>query len=160
MTVCIVDTSVFCELLRVPGCFNDAIHQEVKADFQARACAEPAETFLLPMTTILETGNHIGQHGDGRQRRAAAERFVAVVRDALDGSSPFTATPMFELEGLRTWLDQFPDWVTPADVRGKGSGFGDLSIREEFARQCRLNPCRRVYVWSLDGRLGALVREP
>jgi hypothetical protein len=42
------------------------------------------------VATILETGNHIAQNGDGNQRRICAEKFVDQVTQALEGKSPFT----------------------------------------------------------------------
>nr|WP_232023833.1 hypothetical protein [Microcystis viridis] len=47
-----------------------AILQELKEKIKA------GESLFLPMATILETGNHIAQNGDGNQRRTCAEKFV------------------------------------------------------------------------------------
>ncbi len=156
MSVCLIDTSVFCELLKVPN--MDRRHSEMMGLFAEKLAAQ--ETLLLPMTTILETGNHIGQNGDGRQRRQAAERFVEQVRLALQGQSPFTPTPLFSREDLGGWLSEFPDWAMRSDSRGKGSGLGDLSIVKAFERQCLLTPFRRVYIWSLDEQLAHYDRTP
>jgi hypothetical protein len=106
------------------------------------------------MISILETGNHIGQNGDGRQRRETAERFVQFVEDALAGRAPFTPTPFFESKNLSDWLREFPDWAM------RGSGFGDLTIVHEFHRQCALHRKRRVYIWSLDKHLSSCDRQP
>ncbi len=150
MSICLIDTSILCEILQVPNrCAN---HQEIFAEMEEKI---PTDTLLLPVSAILETGNHIGQNGDGRQRREAAHRFVAFVRDAIRGETPFTTTPFFEPEVLLTWLDEFPDWAQG------GSGFGDLTIVQEFHRQCSLNPSRRVYIWTLDTRhLSSYTWEP
>jgi len=156
VSVCLIDTSIFCELLAVPN--MNRRHREMVEQLAERLKAQ--ETLLLPMTTILETGNHIGQNGDGRQRRQAAERFVAQVRLALQGQSPFTPTPLFLREELGGWLGEFPDWAMRSDSRGKGSGLGDLSIVKAFERQCVLTPSRRVYIWSLDEQLAHYERTP
>jgi len=156
VSVCLIDTSVFCELLSVPN--MNRRHEEMVGQLAQKLKAQ--ETLLLPMTTILETGNHIGQNGDGRQRREAAKRFVSQVRLALQGESPFTPTPLFRREDLGDWLDEFPDWAMRSDSRGKGSGLGDLSIVKAFERQCVLTPFRRVYIWSLDELLARYEREP
>lgn len=148
MSICLVDTSVFCELLRVPN--MDQRYAEVREQFRKKD--QLKETFLLPMTTILETGNHIGQQGDGRQRRDAAKRFAAQVRMAIEGESPFTATRFLSRDSLLEWLDGFPDWAL------KGSGLGDLSILKDFEHQCVLNRGHRVYIWSLDAHLSCYDR--
>jgi hypothetical protein len=150
VSICLVDTSIVCEILQVPNrCGN---HREIFAEMERKI---RTDTLLLPMSAIIETGNHIGHNGDGRQRRKAAVDFVDFVKKALLGQSPFTATQLFkESESLLEWLDDFPDWA------GRGSGLGDLTIFKEFDRQCALNPSRRIYIWSLDGHLSSYHREP
>jgi hypothetical protein len=156
VSICLIDTSVFCELLAVPKMHQ--CHEEMVRQLSEKLNEQ--ETLLLPMTTILETGNHVGQNGDGRQRRQAAERFSAQVRLALEGHSPFTPTPLFDRKELGEWLSEFPDWAMRSDSRGKGSGLGDLSIVKAFELQCALNPARRVYIWSLDELLARYDRVP
>jgi hypothetical protein len=156
LSVCLLDTTILCHLLKVPNLcegFAD-VTDEVARKVESR------ETLLLPMSVIVETGNHIGQNGDGRERREAAERFVRLVHDAIEGRTPFTPTPFFEPEALRTWLAEFPDWAMRTDDRGKGSGLADLTIVKEWERQCALNPTRRVYIWSMDGHLSSYDRRP
>jgi hypothetical protein len=156
VSICLIDTSVFCELLQVPN--MNRRHEELVGQLEEKLQTE--ETLLLPMTTILETGNHIGQNGDGRQRRQAAKRFVDLVRKALQGQSPFVPTPLFSRDELGNWLEEFPDWAMRSDSRGKGSGLGDLSIVKAFERQCVLTPFRRVYIWSLDELLARYEHAP
>jgi hypothetical protein len=127
-------------------------------EFKQRAQAY--ETFLLPMTAILETGNHIGQNGDGSKRRKAARRFIETVRQAIQGTNPFTPTPFVTPEALVQWLGEFEDWAMRVDARGKGSGLGDLSIYQEWLFQCERHPRRRVYVWSKDAHLSGYDRGP
>jgi predicted RNA-binding protein with TRAM domain len=145
LVICLIDTSILCEFLEVPNRCDRA--EEITAEVQRKI--ERGETLLLPMSSILETGNHVGQNGDGRRRRAAAERFVVLVEQAIRGETPFTPTPLFEPEQLLAWLREFPDWA------GHGSGFADLTIAQEFHRQRSLHPLRRVYIWSLDGHLSS-----
>lgn len=150
MSVCLIDTGILCEFLQVPDkCGN---HADVFD--QMRHKIEAKESLLLPMSAILETGNHIGQNGDGRQRRATAEKFVGFIRQAIRGETPFAPTPFFDAEPLLEWLGEFPDWA------GRGSGLADLTILKEFERQCALHRARRVYIWSLDGHLSSYRREP
>jgi len=149
VNIWLLDTSVLCELLRVPNCSDHyrQVTQELKRKIERR------DTLLLPMTSIFETGNLIGQNGDGTQRRQAALRFVERVREAIQGKAPFQPTPFFEPEQVLGWLEQFPKWVQQSDSRGRGSGFGDLSIVQEWERQRQLNPGRQVRIWSLDEHL-------
>jgi hypothetical protein len=149
VSICLLDTSILCEILEVPN--KCGSHRKIYAQMQEKI---ETESLLLPMSSILETGNHIGQNGDGRQRRDAAIRFVRFVHEAIGGETPFTPTPFFEPEVLRTWLGEFPDWAN------RGAELGDLTIVKEFERQCGLNPRPRlVYVWSLDRHLSSYRRE-
>lgn len=156
MSICLVDTSILCQLLQVPYMCDD--HKPLFKDFKNRIKAD--ERFLLPMATIFETGNHIGQNGNGGERRAAARRFVDLITDAIQGKSPFTPTPFATPEVLIVWLNEFEEWAKRSDQKGKGSGLGDLSIYHEWLRQCDLHPKRRVYIWSRDVHLSSFDRVP
>ena len=156
MSVGLIDTSIFCELLGVPGKSGQV--GEIRAALRTKIGA--GEVLLLPMTTIIETGNLIGQCStDGGMRRSHAIKFVELVKKAIDGEAPFVPTQFPDSTDIRRWLDEFPAW-TMRTVRGKGSGFGDLTIKEEWERQCLLNQARRVYIWSLDDQLTPYDRSP
>jgi len=141
--ICIVDSSVFCNLLRVPS--KDQDHGRAMSELEAHLNA--GHSLLLPLAAIFETGNHIAQSGSGQQRRRAAEAFVRQVKDAFTGESPWTPTPMGTPEEFATWLADFPDHAM------RGSGIGDLSIVKVWDRQCELHQARRVFVWSYDKHL-------
>jgi hypothetical protein len=157
VSICLIDTSILCEILQVPNkCGN---HREVYAQMEQKIKVKK-ERLLLPVSAILETGNHIGQNGDGRQRRATAENFVVLIQQAIRGETPFTTTPFLNREDLEEWLAELPDWAMRTDDKGKGSGLADLTIVKEWARQCALNPGWRVYIWSTDGHLSSYDRRP
>jgi hypothetical protein len=156
-SVALIDTSVLCEVVDVPGKSGET---ELYRALLEEKVAED-ESLLLPVTAILETGNHIGQcSADGGRRRKAAEGFVELVISAIKGAVPFRPTPFFEPEAMLNWLAEFPNWVSRSDAKGKGSGFGDLSIQKEWERQCKLNPGRRVYIWSKDQHLQSYDKPP
>jgi hypothetical protein len=146
----IVDTSVFCNLLEVPGCAQD----RDRAFAELRAALDAGDSLLLPIATVLETGNHIAQSSDGRMRRQAAERFAEQVRLALEGATPFSPTPLPDAQAIATWIGTFPDRAM------EGLGFGDLSIIQVFEAQCELNRARRVLIWAYDAHLSAYDRRP
>jgi len=148
--VCLLDTSVFVEILNVPS--KAQCHEAILQDLEARI--QNGESLFLPMATILETGNHIGQNGDGGARRTCAERFVTQVGAALAGSSPFKPVSFVQAEQMASWLQEFPNHAT------RGSGLGDLSIVHDWGRLCSLNQGRRVYIWSLDEHLSAYDKDP
>ena len=141
--ICLIDTSVFVEILNVP--IKATQHEQIVSELKTKI--ERRETLFLPMATILETGNHVAQNGDGNQRRKCAENFVSQVQKALDGESPFKPISFLKREHLQQWLSEFPNSAM------QGTGLGDLSIIHDFHAQCTKNPRREVYIWSLDGHL-------
>lgn len=145
MSICLIDTSVFCNIVDVPG----RNQQRAEVLGKLRNFVGNRTSLLLPLVVIVETGNHIGHLADGGRRRQSAERFIKQVEAALDGHAPWKPTPFVEADQLRAWLSEFPDQVS------RGTGLGDLSIIKEWERQRQLNPRRRIFIWSYDGHLGA-----
>lgn len=148
MSVCLIDTTILCNVIPVPG--RDQQYRAV--DDQMAAHVKGGTTMVLPLASIIETGNHIARCRDGAARREAAEEFVRVVTDAVLGRTPFPPTPFYEPGTLLDWLAGFPDPAT------RGIGFADHLIIEEFERQCALHPHRHVFIWSLDRHLSGYDR--
>jgi len=145
MSICLIDTSVFCNIVDVPG----RNQQRVEVLTKLKELAQVRVSLLLPLVAIFETGNHIGQLADGGLRRQVSQRFVTQVEAALDGSAPWRPTPFVEATELRGWLAEFPDHAS------RGSGLGDLSVIKEWDRQRQLNPLRRVFIWAYDEHLSS-----
>lgn len=143
--ICLVDTSVLLEILAVPGkCGNQ---QSILSDLEMKFKAN--EVLFLPMATIMETGNHVAQNGDGKQRRKCAAEFVQFVQDALDGNSPFQPIKFIENEQLREIISQFTDCAM------KGISLGDACIIDDYERLCERHRHKTIYVWALDEHLSA-----
>jgi hypothetical protein len=148
--ICVVDTSVLGELLRVPGRMGAS--REVETHLESKV--ENRETLVLPLVVLFETGNHIGNVKDGTGRRSAAERFVELGARALANETPFRLAPAPSPADIARLLGSFTDWAT------QGSGLGDLSIKDIWEAQCALHRHRRVYIWSLDAHLASFDRAP
>ena len=147
-SICLIDTSIFLEILNVPN-YNQH-RASVIEEFQTYTQSDC--TFLLPMATILETGNHIAQNGDGRMRRETALRFVKAVKEAFTGEAPYRTTTFPNTAEIMLWIDQFPALAgkNKAPDKQEGTSFGDLSIIEEFHKLCKRFPMSEVFIWSLD----------
>jgi len=144
MSIGLVDTTIFCNIIQIPGMHND--HVEVMRQF--RNYIDQDCTLLLPIATIIETGNHVAQNGDGNQRRETANKFTELVNKAILENIPWTIPkPLFSQDDLAEYLLEFPDNAM------RGIGLGDLSIIKEFHRQCQLQPVCHIFVWSLDEHL-------
>lgn len=145
-----VDTSIFLHILRVPG-FQDRNREE-----EIRSCLkeliEQDALLYLPLTTILETGNHISRIRDGALRRRAAETFVERVQEALDGEAPWAPTFFLDRRVLRQSLVDYPGYAM------QSVSFGDfLLLRDAIQRVNELKQDRadRVWIWTLDQTLRA-----
>ena len=148
--IVIVDTSVFLNVLNVPG-FNQE-YVSVQEDFSS--FVKNGADFELPAATVLETGNHIAQLSDGGDRRRFAKVFCNQVRKALNAESPWTLTPLPNEAQLAEWLAGFPDEAM------RGLSLGDLSIVRAWEAAYRRRPFRRVRIWSSDAGLQVHDRIP
>jgi hypothetical protein len=146
MSIGIIDTSILCNIVKIPGMHQN--YEEVMQ--QLRDLINQGCVLLLPMATIIETGNHIAQNGDGNQRRETAGKFVTLVNDAIINKAPWTIpTPLFHQNELAEYMQAFPDCAM------RGISLGDLSIIKEYNNQCELHSTRRVFIWSLDNHLNS-----
>lgn len=145
MSICLIDTSVFCNIVDVPG-FNQ---QKAIVFPKLKELTATRTVLLLPLVAVLETGNHIGHLSDGGIREQVARRFVGQVSAALRGDAPWTPTPFVEISEVVDWLEKFPEYAA------RGCGWGDWSIIKEWDRQRLLNPRRQVFIWAFDQNLAA-----
>ncbi len=120
----IVDTSVFLNVLKVPGLSQEQV--QVFSDFEERLKRD--DTFLLPYSAIVETGNFIAQL-DGNYKYEFALKFIENVKQAIDGSVPWKPLKFPTIEVISSWLDSFPEFA------GRGISFGDYSIIKEWEEQ-------------------------
>ncbi len=150
--ICIIDTCVFLNLLNVLNRNEDK--EKVIEDY--KIFVEQGATFILPMATIIETGNHIAQNGDGGTRRKTAQRFCKVVRAAFQGEAPYKPSEFPSTQEVLTWLDNFPNLAgqnKSSKKTNEGTSFGDLSIIEEYKKCVARFPMSEVFIWSLDSDL-------
>lgn len=148
-SICVIDTSVFCEILNIPGKSNRS--KEILSEFEVKI--QQSESVMFPIAVIVETGNHIAHIGNGRRRRDYATKFVNTIRKLDQFNSPLSIISPIESPDVLEWLESFPNEAT------KGFGMGDVAIIHEFKRLCRLHPKRRVYIWSLDSHLSAYIQS-
>jgi hypothetical protein len=152
--VSFIDTSVMCELVEVPGkCRGDeAIANEL------RTRSTDGERFIVPLTTVVETGNHIAQAKTGN-RRAAATRFAALLEAAAAGRTPFEANQVtWDPDFLAALLGGDSTGQSFVDLAGNGQmGGGDVAILVERDRYLATSALDRdrVGIWTLEAVLGA-----
>lgn len=157
--VCIIDTSVFLNLLNVPEKNQDK-------DSIIRSYSEYVDlgvTFILPMATIIETGNHIAQNGNGTLRRETATRFLETVKGAFTGDAPYRTSEFPNNTEILEWIDRFPQLAgqnkSPTKT-SEGTSFGDLSIIVEYEKCIKRFSMTEVFIWSLDSDLKQYSHTP
>ena len=104
--VLVIDTSVLCCWLEVPGkevagpagdrWDHTRISSLIDLEIQQNS------TLVLPMATLIETGNHIAQAPG--QRHRTSTRLAECLRQAAEAESPWAAftdqSPLWEAEKL------------------------------------------------------------
>ena len=137
--IVLVDTSILVNVVGVP---TKSDQRDEVLDTMTHHI-ERGDILMLPAATVLETGNHIAQNGDGNQRRACAEDLRDVVEQAIDGT-PWQLVPLPENPArFASLLTDFPDYAM------REVGLGDLSIIEAWMDACdRFRG--RIAIWSLD----------
>lgn len=149
--VTFIDTSVFTNMLNVPG--KNQNREEVVTEFQERK--EEGELFMLPVTTVIETGNHIAQVNNGNCRREAAQRYAMAVRKVACNEAPFQWHAVeWGRNFLLRALEGADTNVSLVEHASNQLGMGDLSILTEAASY-RDRVRGQVEVWTFDEQLRA-----
>jgi len=128
--VLILDTSVLCCWLRVPGKStagpqnNRWDHTRIDAEIQQKT--RQGGTLVLPLATLIETGNHIAQAP--QQRYECAQQLANCLRQAADANSPWAAftqqATLWEPDRLHALASEWPDLATG------GLSIGDATIKQ------------------------------
>lgn len=147
--IALIDTTVFLNILDVPG-FNQ--HREEVLKELKELKATRGANLLLPLATIIESGNHISHLSDGKERRRYAELFIDEVRASIDGGAPWTPIALPDKEIMASWLKDFPEYAM------QGLGIGDASIIKQWQAACDRHIRSRVKIWSLDKHLNCYDR--
>ncbi|NBC32202.1 MAG: hypothetical protein GVY13_05945 [Alphaproteobacteria bacterium] len=149
-TIAIVDTSILLNVLNVPG--HNQNHRDVIQ--QLARFTENRFNLLLPIASIIETGNHIAKLPEGRHRRTYAEVFVKQVRQALRGKAPWQPIQPPTVEIIDAWLDDFPEHAM------RRISIADFSIIQQWKMKCGQHPHDRVFIWAADDDLSGYDRVP
>lgn len=149
-----IDTSILLNLIDVPGKNSD--RTAVAADFRKQQ-AEGA-TFVLPVTTIIESGNHIAQlEGYGQLRRQCADKLVAALKAALIDEPPWVLTDAaWTADMVHALVHGSTTRPRALDLLTQGIGTGDMGILAEMdALRGRIPSATPVRLWTLDHGLAA-----
>jgi len=128
--VLIIDTSVLCCWLQVPGkeeagpADDRWDHARIKHLLDAERLEK--STFVLPIATLIETGNHIAQAP--KLRHECATALADHLRAAADAATPWAAfteqSKLWDPDNLRTLAANWPV------LAAGGTSIGDATIKD------------------------------
>src|SRR6476469_9842019 len=142
-----VDTSIVCNLLSIPGKCSD--REEVAQEHKAKQDAR--ESFILPVTAVIETSNHIRHVPNGIDRRVCAEKFASMLRLVAEEKSPWILNEFTWGRGtIQALLEGCETGMTFVEHSVGGLGGGDLCILCEKQIYRERTKISAVRVWSRD----------
>ena len=129
-SVVVIDTSILCVWLKVPNmetCGPDEDQWNFdRVDSKIGGHVENGDSLILPLTTIIETGNHIA-HANG-DRHEIAGRLGVVMTKAADAESPWAAfseqSDRWKSENLKKLAQEWPP------LAAQKLSIGDATIKD------------------------------
>jgi hypothetical protein len=150
-TVVFIDTSILCNLIPVPGRNQD--ETQVRTELSSRLSS--GHQFILPITSVIETGNFVAQLGDGRERLATATKFESILRLICAGNAPWVLHDVaWNQDFLELFLDGGGSGMNYVEHAQSRIGAGDLCIlteREHYRARTKID----AEVWTLDDGLNS-----
>jgi hypothetical protein len=127
--VLLIDTSLLCVWLKVPGKETagnnkwdfELVNKKILTEI------EKGTTLVLPLATVIETGNHIAQakNTNSDSKRITSEEFAKIMIYAADEKSPWVAfreqIVLWEAEGLKNLAEKFPNQAVEKTSMGDAS---------------------------------------
>jgi hypothetical protein len=128
--VLIIDTCLICVWLQVPGmeiCGSDNDRWDYeRVDNKIQQEIAKSTTLVLPLATVIETGNHIAQARAKKYETAVA--FAKIMSCAADETSPWAAFSdqivLWEATALKDLATKYPT------LAAQRTSMGDASIVE------------------------------
>lgn len=154
----IIDTSILCVYLRVPLMTTCGRADDVWTFDRVTTVIEQAKgrntSLVLPLATLIETGNHISQI-KGHDILPYAEALASLIQDSVNSVNPWDAfsvqSELWNTEELQRYAEEWPQMAT------QKISLGDASIVRVAEY---LNQIGNVEIFTGDGGLRALSPPP
>jgi len=154
--VLIIDTSILCVYLGVPGkdtCGSDNdLWDKKRVETRFTAEEKQGTKFILPLATIIETGNHIAQANS--KRYEIAQAFAEILVKVADGVIPWEVftTQVGELWNSEELKQLATEWPTLASRK---ISIGDATIKTVAEYYAKTSQTLQVEIFTGDGGLKA-----
>ncbi len=151
MKVRIIDTSVLVNILNIPNMNQN--HDEATREFEKLIVSD--DTLILPLATIIETGNHIAHISNGNIRRKKAELFSKYLEKTAKGEAPWEYyCKELDKDDLLKLAEEFPNNAM------KETGIGDMSIIRAYEKyKSDIPAIGEIMIWSFDTHLQGYKEE-
>ena len=154
--VLVLDTSVLCVWLQVPGKETcgavDDVWDRKRVNRLLKNERSAGSTFVLPMATIIETGNHISQADSGRFEKA--RELAKIMEDAAEQRSTWAAfteqSHLWDEDGLKELAKEWPE------LAKSGFSIGDATIKHVAELYAKMGYAVEI----LTGDTGLKAYEP
>lgn len=154
--VLILDTSVLCCWLKIPGKDTAGPQDDQwtyeRIDALIQTEQQQRSTFVLPIASLIETGNHIAQAAS--LRHECATTLAQYLTAAADAQSPWAAftdqSVLWEPDQLRTLAQNWPV------LAAGGTSIGDATIKDVAEHYAKAG----FHVEILTGDAGLKAYEP
>lgn len=127
--VLLIDTSLLCVWLQVTGretagnneWYFDRVNQKIQAEIAK------STTLVLPLASVIETGNHIAQAktANSESKRITAQKFAEIITYAADETTPWAKfreqIVLWEEEKLKELAAKFPNQAVEKTFMGDAS---------------------------------------
>lgn len=151
--VLIIDTSILCVFLKVPNMetcgSNDDKWDFNRVDKYIKKEIKKKTTLVLPLATLVETGNHIAQAGEKRYEIALS--LAEIIAAAADGKTPWAAfteqSSLWDIEELKKLAAEWPN------LAKQKISIGDATIKTVAEYYAKIN--WQVEILTGDGGLKA-----
>ncbi len=151
-----LDTSVLLNLLNVPR--KNSHYAESITEFK-RLASDVSVVLIIPVTAVVETGNHIAQLPDGAERRKRAALLCKWLQHALDGTSPWgLSRAEWDDVTLGRLINGYAHLPSLPELAIQEVGAGDAAILHErlrFLERVEVPSGRPVRIWTYDKGLGS-----
>jgi hypothetical protein len=150
--VLIIDTSIMCVWLNIPGMNiagkNNEHTYEIVSKYIDKEKVKGTK-LVIPIAVIIETGNHIA-HIKGNKQKYVNE-YCKIIKAAINGESPWTEidfqSSLWERESLLKLVDE---WSKTAI--SESQSIGDAAI-VQVANKYATIPKLEVEIYTADGGL-------
>ena len=145
-----IDTCILLEILQVPQKFNTKDSEKHTKLLRERS-TDNNSLIIMPISVIVETGNHINQIQDSTRRSECYNKYIDILSSITNGTAPWQ---LFGYDYKNKDLERIIDLSN--ELFFSKVGMGDILILDSFNKYLETLPQGRKYnieIWTKDKHL-------